>query len=208
MLLPKIVLDVFAVAIQITLLVSCIFLLFKKPRHPIAYYLLATFLIEIIDKVLPYFPETNLYLFSISYYCNFLYLSYYYFKYILKIDKKIYISLLILGSLPMVLKIAFKDSLLNFEAYDWLIYDGWVVVLALIAIFKLLQKTTFNKNHLLISFSVLGFFGLDFSLAIATNYLVNGNPSLVFWIWALRAFILLLYFLTLSICTWKILKKA
>ena len=208
MILPELLIQIFFIIISCLLLISGLFLLINKPNHLIGFYLLGSFFIEIADRILPHFFETNLYLFSVSYYLNFAYLTYYYFKNIFQIKKNIYIGIIAIGSVPMLFKITFKNSLQNFEAYDWLIYDGWILVLCLISFFEILQKSSFNKNHLLISFGVLSFFGLDFSLAIAINYLVHGNPSLVLWVWALRACILLAYFLTLSICTWKILKKA
>lgn len=191
------------------LLVGGIILLINHKKHPIGYYLIGTFFLQIITIVLRYVLEiTNLYIFSISYYLNFLYLNFYFFKYIFKINKKIYYFILSFGSFPMLLKLFFWGEIKKFEAYDWIVYDSYILILVLLAIFKLIHKTQINKNHLLICFSILSFFGLDFSVAFTMNYLVNGTPAIVNWIWQLRAVILIGYFLTLSICMWKILKKA
>ena len=183
--------------------------LYTNKKQPIGYYFLATLILQFTTKIFEYIEiPTNLHLFSISYYLNFLYLNFYFFNYIFKINKRIYYFILTLGSLPMIFKLFFWSNIKNFEAYDWIVYDGYLIIFSLLAIFKLIQKKQINKNHLLICFSILGFFGLDFSISFAMNYLVNGTYKIVTWIWQLRAIVLIGYFLTLSICTWKILKKA
>ena len=194
--------------INITLFTAGIFFIYRN-KHLIGYYFLATLILQITAVIFEYIElPTNLHLFSISYYLNFLYLSYYFFKYIFKINKKKYYTISTLGSLPMICKLFFWGGIKKFEAYDWIIYDGYLIILSLAAIFKLIQNTKINKNHLFICFSILAFFGLDFSVAFTMNYLVNGVYEIVTWIWQLRAIVLIGYFLTLSICTWKILKKA
>ncbi len=200
--------DLFSIVLNCILIIGGLYFLTKKYRSPLGYYLLATLLLQFLGDYIFKLGFTNLYLFSISYYLNFLYISYYYFKYIIKIPKKVYYSILIAGSIPMWVKLLLRENLKYFEAYDWIIYDAYIVILALTGILKVIQNTKADKNHLLISFFILAFFGLDFSVAFTMNYLVNGKPDIVLWIWHVRAIVLIGYFLTLSICTWKILKKA
>lgn len=199
-------LNIFTYIIDAVLFGGGIFYFIKRPTHPLGYYLFFTLLLQVLNDVLYWYEIPNIYIFSVSYYLNFLYLSYYFFQYIFQIRKKIYLPILVIGSIPMFLKLILKDSIQNFEAYDWAFYDGWIVVLTLLALFKILQATKINKNHLWISFGILAFFGFDFSLALGMNYLINGDQSTVLWIWVIRAFVLLVYFFILNIFTWKILK--
>ncbi|MBW2961907.1 hypothetical protein [Mesonia aestuariivivens] len=108
----------------------------------------------------------------------------------------------------MIVKLFDWNNIKNFEAYDWIIYDTFILIFTLVAILKLVQQIKINKYHLFICFGVLAFFGLDFSVAFTMNYIVNGAYKIVSWVYLLRSIVLLFYFLTLSICTWKILKKA
>lgn len=197
---------VFSYVVDAILLVGCIFYLIKRPAHPIGYYFFLTLLLQVLNEVLLRYKIPNLYIISVSYYLNFVYLSIYFFQYIFQIVKRIYIPIILIGSIPMLLKLFFRDSIQDFEAYDWAFYDGWNVVLSLLALFKILQAPKINKNHLWVSFGVLAFFGLDFSLALGMNYLVNGDPGIVLWIWVIRAFVLMIYFFILSIFTWKVFK--
>lgn len=190
--------------INIVLIIGAFIFIFKHTKHPLGYYFLGTLILQIVSLN----SKTNLFLFSISYYFNYLFLSFYFFKYIFSINKKAYYGLLILGCIPMILKLLDWDNIKGFEAYDWIIYDAFILILTFLAIFKLIQKTKIQKYHLFICFGILAFFGLDFSVAFTINYLVNGTFEIVSWIWILRALVLFGYFLTLSICTWKILKKA
>lgn len=192
--------------VDAVLLCGSIFYFVKRPKHPIGYYLFFTLLLQFLGDLFRWYEIPNIYIISISYYLNFLYLTLYFFTYLLQVEKKIYLPILVIGSLPMFLKIFFRGSIQNFEAYDWAFYDGWIVVLTLLALFKILQAPKINKNHLWISFGILAFFGFDFSLALGMNYLINGNPAIVLWVWVIRAFVLMAYFFILSIFTWKILK--
>lgn len=200
---------VFNTVLNSTLLIVGLLFIYKYKKHPIGYYFTGQFCLQIASIIFEYLElPTNLYLFSISYYFNYLFLSFYFFKYIFSINKKAYYALLILGCIPMVLKLLDWDNIKGFEAYDWIVYDAFILILTFLAIFKLIQKTQFQKNHLFICFGILAFFGLDFSVAFTMNYLVNGTFEIVSWIWIVRSLVLFGYFLTLSICTWKILKKA
>lgn len=194
--------------INLILLVGSFLFLKTKTKNPLGYYLLILLVIQIINSILAKLVLSNLYLVSISYYFNFCYLTYYFYKYYFELEKKKFYLLLGLGCLPLIIKLVFHSSVTNFKAYDWVIYDGYLVILTLLGIFKLLQQQEFDNNHLIICFSILLFFGIDFSISFVNNYLLFGKFEIVAWVWLVRAIALLLYFLTLSICTWKILKKA
>ena len=196
-------------SINSTLFIAGILFIYTYKKYFLGYYFAATFCLQMLSMAIEYFElPTNLYLFSISYYINYLFLCSYFFKYIFRIKKFTYNFLLIAGSAPMIVKLLNWNNIKDFEAYDWIIYDVFILVLTLLAIFKIMQLAKIEKNHLFICFGVLAFFGLDFSVAFTMNYLVNGAYDIVSWVWILRALFLLGYFLTLSICTWKILKKA
>ena len=128
--------------INLILLVGSFLFLKTKTKNPLGYYLLILLVIQIINSILAKLVLSNLNLVSISYYFNFCYLTYYFYKYYFELEKKKFYLLLGLGCLPLIIKLVFHSSLTNFKAYDWVIYDGYLVILTLLGIFKLLQQQT------------------------------------------------------------------
>lgn len=190
--------------INITLIVSSGFFLFKYSKKAITFYSLGLLLLNIIDFIIqPYIKEglinTNYHLFSISYYFNFLYLTYYFFHYLFKIRIKYYFIVAFIGAIPLIFRFSFQVPILNWEANDRIIYNSWIVVLSLISVFNILHNTNNSLKHLYICFGILSFFVIDLSMIFSFNYYLNKNYfEILAWVFNHFRFLLLeFYFIVL-----------
>ena len=194
------IIDVFSILNILILAIGFVLAVFKKQTTITISYLISIVLIELIAT----YGEVNLVLFSISYYLHLLYLGYYILVHLFRWKKRKFLYFSLLFTIPMLLSLGFNKEVSSYQSYDRLLYILCIIILLIVALFRYFDGRLFLSNaHITIFLIILFYFGIDFIIALTTNYLINEHLNLVGWIWLFRAFCLLLFYTALVNLTWK-----
>lgn len=200
---------VLGLASSLLLLVGCAIMIFPKRRrksNTVLAYLSALFIIEgscNVHAIL--FGTQNLYLFSISSYLHFAFLSVIYFKNLLNVPLRVYLPIIAIGILPLLWGLHFQSTAVGFQSFDRSFYSFSIMIYALYYWYWLIKKERLQRNSQFhFNVAVIAFFSMDAFLAVGANFLVNESLILVAGFWIVRALLLLFYYWSVIKHSWKI----
>ncbi len=192
--------DVLSTLCVLVLFIGLGYSVVKKYSFIPILYLVSIMTIELIAII----GKVNLFLFSVSYYIHLLYLGYYILVHLFRWEKRKFLYFSLLFTIPMLLSLGFNKDVSSYQSYDRLLYILCIMILLIAALFRYFDGKLFLSNaHITIFLIILFYFGIDFIIALTTNYLINEHLNLVGWIWLFRAFCLLLFYTALVNLTWK-----
>lgn len=190
----------FSVLCQLTILIGLLHCFIRKYFSSMTLYLGLILIIEIMG----WFGEANLFLFSISYYIHLFFLGHYILIHLLRWERKKFIVLSLIFLTPMIYSLISNTEVTSYQSYDRIFYIFSIIILLIAVLFKYFDGKLFLSNTTITIFlTILFYFGIDFILALTTNYLVNEHLNLVGWIWLFRAFCLFLFYVAIVNLTWK-----
>lgn len=148
--------------------------------------------------------ESNSFLFSISAFVHFAFLTVLYRK-SFGLFRKAHLGLLIaLGTIPMLLQLAIPFELPVFSSFDRLIYDLAIMVYGLTYfLWTTSDKLILQRKKFILNCSILLLFSVDALLAIGQDFLFNGSLLLIAWFWFFRVLLLQLFYGSLIYYAWK-----
>jgi hypothetical protein len=165
-------------------------------------YVLCMLLFELLVIVVAYYlSKSTSFLFLISYFIHFVFLSIYYFQENL-ITKKYKRIIIGLGLLPLLLYII-PNSL--YQSYGRVFYSFIIMLYSLFYVLYIIQgKIKIKRPQMVLNSSILLFFTIDTFLTFGTSYLIDKERlSLVSWFWSFRAILLQLFYVSLIYYGWK-----
>lgn len=187
---------------NIIMLFIGIYVSYKVKRNMLfSFYFFSLVLAELIGK---YLLGYNLYLMAIVYYTHFVCINYYLFHQILSWKKNRIKNAFIIFSLPLFVSLIAHYFNWEIKYYDRIIYNISIIFSVLYVVYKTLSsRKLLESGQLLLLFSILGYFAIDFVIALASNYLINGEFLKVAWIWIIRAIGLFTLYYALTKVVWK-----
>jgi len=186
-------------ALSVLILLIGIFICFGKSYNSkwLYVYICFLFILEVISRILGYYLKNNYFIISLSFFLNFLFLTFFYLEKIYKANRILTLNINILALLLFILTY-------HLQPYDRFTYSLVITCYSLIFIHKWLQGSIkSNRASFLLNASILLFFCVDAFLAIATDYLVNNSLELVSWFWFFRGILLQVFYITLIYYAWK-----
>ncbi|SHJ62682.1 hypothetical protein SAMN04488508_11276 [Aquimarina spongiae] len=192
--------DILSMLCVLVLSIGLVYSMFKKHALITIIYLVSILSIELVAI----FGKVNLFLFSVSYYIHLFYLGYYILVHLFRRKKRNFLYLSLLFIIPMLLSLGFNKEISSYQSYDRLLYILCIIILLIATLFRYFDGKLFLSNtHITIFLTILFYFGIDFIIALTTNYLINEHLNLVGWIWLFRAFCLLMFYAALVNLAWK-----
>ncbi len=192
--------DAFSSLCVLVLFIGLTYSILKKHSFISIIYLGSILAIEMIAM----YGKVNLFLFSISYYIHLFFLGYYILIHFFRWKKPIFFCISLLFLIPMTLSLIFNTEISSYQSYDRLFYIFSIIILLIATLFRFFDGKLILSNITITTLLIILFyFGIDFIIALTTNYLINEHLNLVGWIWLFRAFCLLLFYITLVNLVWK-----
>ncbi|MGB1296036.1 MAG: hypothetical protein ACPG6V_11200, partial [Flavobacteriales bacterium] len=113
-------------------------------------------------------------------------------------------TLFAIFSLPLFVALVAHYFNWQIKYYDRIVYNISLIFSVLFVLYKTLKTNQLLKEgQLLLLFSILGYFVIDFVIALGSNYLINGEFLKVAWIWIIRAIGLFSLYYALTKVVWK-----
>lgn len=194
---------------SVLLLAGIVFLMLPERRKKsglVLVYVALIFTIEVSCNMHAMLYNTqNLYLFSISSYLHFAFLTYVFYHKLLKLSAKVFVPLILLGLVPLYFNLNPEVSIVSFQSFDRSIYSFIIMLYGLFYLYTLMRRQQLQKTKSLrFTISVVLFFSIDALLAVGANFLVNEHLALVAGFWIFRALLLHLYYWSVIYYLWKI----
>lgn len=185
--------------ISISLLFGGLIYILKRSLSKRIAWLIFYISILALCEIYGYLNRTNnLIVFWISSIAHFYFITFIFFRDIFKKKFILHCLLPILGSIFLILSAPKYGFFEEYISKANLIYDPLMILYALIYFGQLLSTNNkINQNHFRLFTGVLLFFGIDFFLALSSNFLINQSLYLVAGFWFLRGILLQYYYYTL-----------
>lgn len=179
----------------------------KRSELILVGYIMLILLMELAAIALPKFLASrgNLFLIDLSALIHF---SFIFQIYRLRWNSKIrkYQPVIFsLGALPILWGFGNAPNTAQFQSYASLIYDVAIVCIGFLMVFQTLRiRDGILKHERFLIGMILMCFSFDTLVSLTSNFLINERLHWVAPIWIARAFLFLLFYVSLIHFTWKI----
>jgi hypothetical protein len=208
------IIDEFSSIVSIALLVFGFFFILisrnNENKNWLLTYLTCLLVMESLALFIGFPLNSNLtLLFILSFFIQFLFLTYFYYSTIFQLSSNKRNAILCLGLLPLLTYTLPEPCRSFIQYYDRAPYSFTIMVYSLMYFYALINgsiSTTYSRN--ILNLTVLLFFTLDLFSAIGMKYFITKNLSLITYCYLFRAVFLQLFYSALIYYGWKSSKKS
>jgi hypothetical protein len=205
----------FSFLVSLVLLVGCIFGGINYSKNPsvsrwIFWYFVASLGLDIVSRYMGFFSShgNNLFLFSVNALIDLIFFARLYIRFFQTNYKLLLQVVSVLVGTIVTANMAFHGDTIfvaSFQAYDKLLCDGVIFIMALISMLDLLRgKGELKKEILRLNIVVLLYFSLDMLMSLIMNFLVNSELKyFLAYFWLLRLALLITLYIILIHTLWQ-----
>ena len=176
---------------------------FGRTSKLLFFYLIGSFLIDLLARVFAYYENNNLILWILL---SAIELSIFSSLYFLLIKKSVVRILFLVGICYIALEMLFVDtkSISSFQIYSKVVASFLIVLMVLIYLFNYIKsEDRMIWKELYLHFIILGYFSLNIIVLLPINFLINQGSSSAIYIWYVYLISTLTFYIYLTFYLWK-----